>query len=308
MDNTIDLLFIDDNKDIFNSMIRSARKHNINLICKEHLIPDGLHELTENRKIQGVILDGKGKIKQNQEEETFGFVHESLEQIALLEQSQDRLIPKCVYTGLYGDIKPMLEGRNIQIFDKAFGQPEEEKMFKYLKLQIENTLDFKIRKDNQLVFYALHKDPDLSSRDNQLFLLLKKIVTGTNDNKDLNTARRILERIFKQINKHNKLLLPDNLFINGDPILGYCVHYLKGNDVKNVEVIIQKGNYKGGKKYARVPFYIANSIQFIKDTGSGDSHDTDDFQFSKYTFGSIVFALCEIIIWYIDNVYKNDQL
>jgi hypothetical protein len=305
MDNTIDLLFIDDNEDIFNSMIRSARKQNINLICKPHLIPDGLHELTENRKIQGVILDGKGKIKQNQEVESFGFVHESLEQIALLEKSQDRLIPKCVYTGLYGDIKPMFEGRNIEIFDKALGLIEEEKMFKFLISQIENTLDFKIRKDNQSVFAALHKDPNLSTRDKNLFLLLKKTVTGTNDDRESNTARKLLERIFKQINKQNKSLLPDNLFLNGEPSLGWCVHFLKGNEIKDGDNIIQKGNYIDRKKQPRVPFYIANSIQFIKDNTSGDSHDFPDFQFPKYTFASIVFALCQIIVWYSEHVYKD---
>ena len=106
------VLMIDDDRDNFDSLKNKAAYKGIMLKYAESL-EEMLDELKANLQIDAVILDGKGFRKKGQLKgtEKEDFVHEALTELKILEREQDRIIPKCVYTAWYDQLKDSLESR-----------------------------------------------------------------------------------------------------------------------------------------------------------------------------------------------------
>jgi hypothetical protein len=297
----IDILMIDDDKANFDSYKNAAARQRIILRYTSNL-KEGIIQLKNDKKIAAVILDGKGFINPDQQRgsEKVNFVHEALTALALLENEENRLIPKCVLTAWYDQLAESLADR-VKVYDKkVLGNDEYAltEMFTLLKDQVFKTELYKIRKDFQDVFDAINADPILQSEDSKIYSLLQKSRTNTVEKADFVSAREILESILLKLNKSHKSMIPDNLLHpDGRPNLSYCVRYLKGLKINDGTGSLLYAEVENGKK--RIPDHIAYALEYVKDTTSFLSHKTDH-KWTKYAFHSVVSALCEIILWSVE--------
>src|SRR5688572_283844 len=157
MSSTITVLMIDDDKDNFDSLKNKAAFKSIHLKYAESL-EEMLEELKINLKIDAIILDGKGFRKKGQirGSEKEDFVHEALTELKMLEKDQDRVIPKCVYTAWYDQLKDGLESR-VKVFDKkklALDPNLMEDFFNYLHSEVAASSMKKLLNKYQDVFGA----------------------------------------------------------------------------------------------------------------------------------------------------------
>lgn len=294
----INILMIDDDKANFESYKNAAARQRILLHYTSNL-KEGIIQVKNDKKIAAVILDGKGFINPDQQRgsEKVNFVHEALTALALLEKEENRLIPKCVLTAWYDQLAESLADR-VKVYDKkVLGNDEYAltEMFTHLKEQVFKTELYKIRKDFQDVFDAVNADPILQSEDSKIYTLLQKYRTNTVEKADFVSAREILESILLKLNKSHNALMPDNL-LHSDrrPNLSHCIRYLKGLKINDAAGNLIHAEIEKGKK--RVPDHIAYALEYVKETTSFLSHKTDH-KWTKYAFDSIVYALCEIILW-----------
>lgn len=305
----ITVLMIDDVKDNYDSLKNKAALKGILLKYAETL-EEMLEELRANPRIDAVILDGKGFLKKGQIRGTDreDFVHEALTELKMLEREQDRIIPKCVYTAWYDQLKDGLESR-VRVFDKkklALDTALMDEFFDFLHSEVAVSSAKKIRTKYAKVLAGFDSKYLPADKESSVIKLLSTI--ENNDpvkQSDFNIIRDVFESFLKKANAIS--LLPDDLIKpGGRPNLEWCCMYLSGKktDIKDASENIVK-TYP--KTSSRVPEHIGSSIFYVKQISSIFSHDYKD-TWTQLTFKSTVLALAEIIIWfknYIDSKYPT---
>lgn len=294
MSTTIEVLMIDDDKDNYDSLKNYAAAQRIRLRYAKSL-DLGIDQLSTNKSLLAVILDGKGFLKSDQEKgsESANFVHQALTEIAILEKEQDRFIPKCVLTAWYEQLEESLNGR-VDVFDKkkiALDDELKKMMFSTLKDKVINSKEYKIRHTHSSLFEVVKKSMT-PSIDASLYNILEAAESNKCEKNDFVLVRDVFEAVLKALSRSEIRLIPDNLFKpDGRPNLEYCVRYLKGLNIndRGVELYPKLSS-------SRVPEHIANSIDFVKGTSSALSHDYQK-NFTAYSFKATVFAMAEILIW-----------
>lgn len=301
--NTIEVLMIDDIEANYSSLKNEAASFNILLKYKQYL-DQGIKEVSDNRNIAAVILDGKGFLSSNQIKgtETEAHVHEGLTQLKILEEKQDRFIPKFILTAWYEILKDSV-GDRAPLYNKnrisEVGYKTE--FFSDIRAQVEKTSDFHIKNKYKEVFEAVK---DYLPRDNDLRLhkILMKTDVRECDEEDFNLVRNMLESIFKKASAIDSEFLPRQLFHrDGRPNYEDCIDYLCGREIKNRktgDIMFRKDNNP------IAPPLIQYTITYIKSVTSGLSHDYT-FIWTKYAYASVVHALCEIILWFKGYVEAN---
>jgi len=308
---SITVLMIDDIRDNFDSLKNKAAYKGIILKYAESL-EEMLVELKGNSQIDAVILDGKGFRKKGQVKGTDkeDFVHEALTELKILERDQDRIIPKCVYTAWYDQLKDGLESR-VRVFDKkklALDTGLMDEFFDFLHSEVAASSAKKIRIKYAPVLVAVGGKYIPADKETSIIQILS--VAESNDpvqQKDFNAVRDILESVFKRANTIDPLFIPNDLIKpDGRPILEWCIRYLVGlpTDVKD-----EKNNIVNSypAKPAIVSAHINRSIDYVKQISSILSHNYPD-KWTSLSFKSAALALAEIIIWfkdYIDTKYPN---
>ena len=311
MNNAITILMIDDDKDNFDSLKNKAAYKGIILRYAESL-EDMLEVLQSNLQIDGVILDGKGFRKRGQIKgtEKEDFVHEALTELKILEREQDRIIPKCVYTAWYDQLKDGLESR-VRVFDKkklALEASLMDEFFDFLHNEVAASSAKKIRIKYSSVLAGVGGKYIPADKETSIIQILS--VAESNDpvqQNDFNSVRDILESILKRANAIDPSFIPNDL-IKPDrrPVLEWCIRYLAGltTDVKDA-------NSKIINSYpAKIPItsaHISRTIEYVKQISSILSHNYPD-AWTSLSFKSAAFALAEIIIWfknYIDIKYST---
>lgn len=302
---------IDDDKDNFDSLKNKAALKGILLKYAESL-EEMLDELKANLQIDGVILDGKGFRKKGQVKgtEKEDFVHEALTELKMLEREQDRIIPKCVYTAWYDQLKDGLESR-VRVFDKkklALDNNLMDEFFDFLLSEVAVSSANKIRIKYADVLAGIGGKYLPADKELSIIKLLSAI--ENNDpikQSDFNTVRDILESVFKRANAIEAAFIPNDLIKpDGRPNLEWCYRYLSGlsTDVKDINNNVINQYLV---KPSIVPSHISRSIDYVKQISSILSHNYQD-KWSALSFKSTVLALAEIIIWfknYIDSKYPN---
>jgi hypothetical protein len=305
----ITVLMIDDDRDNFDSLKNKAAYKNILLKYAESL-EEMLDELKTNLKIDAVILDGKGFRKKGQVKgtEKEDFVHEALTELKMLERELDRIIPKCVYTAWYDQLKDSLESR-VRVFDKkklALDSALMDEFFEFLHSEVAVSSAKKIRTKYADVLAGIGGKYLPADKESSIIKLLSTI--ENNDpakQSDFNTIRDVFESFLKKANAIS--FLPNDLIKpGGRPNLEWCCMYLSGKktEIKDASENIVK-TYP--KTNSRVPDHIGSSIYYVKQISSIFSHDNKD-TWTQFTFKSTALALAEIIIWfknYIDSKYPN---
>ena len=294
---TIKVLMIDDEQTNFDSLKNyAAEVHQIQLLYKKSL-EEGLIYLRGNKEVLGVILDGRGHLKKGQDkgEESDAFVHESLTEIKLLEQSLNLKWGKIVYTAWKEKLDHTLEGRGVNVYSKQKVASDTElksKMFNDLKHQIKKLPQSKLR-EKYVKYFSFVNRNNVKVDDSLLFFVLRK----TEENEDpfpFNNVRSILEAMYKYLKQNG--FLPKDLFQNKSPNLTSVSRYLRGMEVIDyrTKVILHK---KRGQ--APVPRHIGDQINYLHQVANNRSHQAQTIGFNTYK--SCVFALLSFMDWCIDN-------
>jgi hypothetical protein len=288
---------IDDDQINFDSLKNyAAQSHQIQLFYKKSL-EEGLVYLKDNKDLLGVILDGRGHLKQGQNkgDESDAFVHESLTEIKLLEQSLNLKWGKIVYTAWKDKLDDTLEGRGVNVYSKqkvASDADLKSKMFNDLKHQIKKLPQTKLR-EKYAKYFSLINRSNLKIDDSLLFFVLIK----TEENKDpfpFNNVRSVLEAMYKSLNKEG--FLPNDLFQNKSPNLTSVSRYLRGMEVTDYRT---KKTLHKKRELPPVPRHIGDQINYLHQVANNRSHQAQTIGFNTYK--SCVFALLSFMDWCIDN-------
>jgi hypothetical protein len=293
----MDVLMVDDQKEVFESLRDRARQHRIILHHAENL-PDAIERLKENRRILGVIIDGKGFVSKSQVrgDEKADFVGAMLTQIALLEERERRTIPRVVLTAWYDELKDSLESQ-VDVFDKKRIDRDENSLgefFSHLKNQIKNLPVYKIRETYKKIFEVVNRDEfkySSEAMDTTILDLLQVYESKTFERKDYLSIRLILENIFISL-KNLKTLGGDLFYDNtGKPNQSACLNYIQNNSKSNNE----KNHF---------PAHIFSCFSLVKYVHNDLSHIDNKTVNTKYMFDSCVLACLEILNWIDVTYYK----
>lgn len=310
MKTVIEILMIDDDKDNFYSLQGTAAKNRIILKYAENL-QDGLSLIKGNKKIAGLIIDGKGFIDRNQSRgtEKEDFVHEALLQVKLIETQENRYIPKVVLTAWYDQLKDSLESR-YRVFDKkkiADSETNLSDFFSYLKDEVGKTEIYKLRVKYSYVFNIVNNEIFTFSEetlDSKMFSLLNSFDSSKPSKTDFNLLRDVFENILIGLKRVD--FIPFNLYYtNGKPDQSKCLNYIKGYDVYEDN---KKQNllYKAIDRFIEkniVPDHIIYCFEFVKKLSNDLSHIETD-KWTNNVFEAGVSCEIEILLW-IERQFLN---
>lgn len=298
MSEVIKVLLVDDKEDYCVSLAGVARNENIQIIY--HLDwENGFESLKNDPEIAFIILDGKGKINEDQETEKDNFVFYAIQDILKWSSDIKRHIPYCVNTGFVERFEA-LEG-NATIFNKT--DASRKAMFEFIRCEVENSPYQTLRKN----FNEPFKPFDLGIISKKHEHLLIDIITCYQNldyrKKNLTVQRDLLEAIFKSLN--NPIPCLPNIFFDqvrgNKPDLTKCVLFIEDRDTRD-----SKGNYHKLNKNINVS--IKAAFRKIKESTNEFSHLNDE-DVVKYPFISNTFLLMEILIWipeFIEEHYSKN--
>ena len=281
MSDIIKVLLVDDKEDYCESLAGIARKHNIQVLYKLDW-ETGFEVLQNEKKIDFVILDGKGKLEGDQEDEKDNFAFKAILDLDQYSNDIKRDIPYCVNTGFIDNFEG-LEG-SVEIFEK--NPSDRDKMFKYIKSRVFNS-DYRTKRklfpESFLVF-----DEGLLS-DKHEYLLLDMIDCYQKEDyrkKNLNIQRDLLEACFIALRDSLPVISPDLYRKDGKPILDHCVLFLEGRRIRGREYPL---NYE-------IPKTVQSAFRKIKESASEYSHLSDE-EIKKHPFLSNFFLILEVLDW-----------
>ena len=288
----IKVLLVDDKDDYCQSLVGIGRQNNLNIVYELDW-EKGFEVLKNDSKIEFVILDGKGKIEEDQEVEKDNFVFKAIKDITQWSSENKKFMPYCVNTGFIERFEA-LEG-NAKIFQK--NDKDRNDMFEFIRTEVENSPYRTIRLQFNEPFIAFDKEIINKSYEHLLIEIISAYINKDFAKKNLNTQRDLLEAIFKSLN-NTIPCLPDAFFDvrkNGKPTLEWCVRFIEDRETNG---------YKLNKD---VPQKIKSSFRKVLETSNEFSHLSDEVEL-KIPFLSNTFLLMEILEWlpnFIQTNYKN---
>lgn len=284
MSEIIKVLLVDDKEDYCESLAGIARKHNIHIIYKLDW-ETGFEVLQNERNIEFVILDGKGKLEEDQDKEKDNFAFTAIRDIDQYSNNINRDIPYCVNTGFIDNFEG-LEG-TVEIFEK--GSSGRDNMFNYIQKEVLNS-DYRTKRklfpESFLVF-----DEGLLSGKHE-YLLLDMIECFQKEDfrkKNLNIQRDILEACFLALNDPLSVLPPELFRTDGKPIMEHCTLFLEGRRIRGKNCSL---DYE-------IPKPIPPAVRKVKDSSSEYSHLSDE-EMIKHPFLSNFYLIFEILDWLRD--------
>ena len=288
----IKVLLVDDKEDYCQSLVGIGRQNNLNIVYELDW-EKGFEVLKNDPKIEFVILDGKGKIEEDQEVEKDNFVIRAMKDIDNWSNQKKENLPYCVNTGFMESFGA-LEG-NVKIFQKT--EKDRIEMFQFIKTEVELSDYRTIRIQFNEPFIAFDKGIINKSYEHLLIDIIKAFQNQDYRKKNLTVQRDLLEAIFKSLNSSIPCL-PDDFFDarkNGKPTLEWCVRFIEDRETN------------GNKLNKDVPQKIKSAFRKVLETSNEYSHLSDDKEL-KLPFLSNTFLLMEILEWiptFIQTHYKN---
>lgn len=285
----IKVLLVDDKDDYCQSLVGIGRQNNLNIVYELDW-EKGFEVLKNDPKIEFVILDGKGKIEEDQEVEKDNFVFRAIKDITKWSGENKKHIPYCVNTGFIERFEA-LEG-NAKIFEKT--EKDRGLMFQFIKEEIAFSNYRTVRMNYNEAFTPF----DLNIIDKGYESLLVEIITALSNEdyakKNLNVQRDLLEAIFKSLN--NPVPCIPTAFFDATkkskPNLESCTRFMEDRDSN------------GHKLNKAVPQSIKSAFRKLKESTSEYSHLSDE-AILKIPFLSNTFLLMEILEWLPDFVKTN---
>lgn len=288
----IKVLLVDDKENYCQSLVGIGRQNNLNIVYELDW-EKGFEVLKKDSKIEFVILDGKGKIEEDQEVEKDNFVIRAMRDIDNWSNQKKQHVPYCVNTG-FMDSFGALDG-NVKIFEKT--DKDRNEMFQFIRNEVENSSYRTIRMQFNEPFIAFDKGIINKSYEHLLIEIITAYQNQDFRKKNLTVQRDLLEAIFKSLNSPIPCI-HDSFFDarqKNKPNLEWCVRFIEDRDTN------------GHKLNKDIPQSIKSAFRKLKESTSEYSHLSDEVEL-KIPFLSNTFLLMEILEWlpnFVQTHYPN---
>ena len=296
MTTIIKILLVDDKDDYCQSLVGIGRQNNLNIVYELDW-EKGFEVLKNDPKIEFVILDGKGKIEEDQEVEKDNFVFRAIKDITKWSSESKNYMPFCVNTGFIERFEA-LDG-NAKIFQKSDKQRDE--MFQFIKDEVKKSEYRTIRMEFNEPFKAFDAGILHKSYEHLLIDMIKAYKNQDYRKKNLTVQRDLLEAIFISLKNPIPCIPPSLFYDNGKPNLGWCTTFMEDR--------MTRDRYNANQRLNKiVPNDIKSSFRKIKESSNQYSHLADEAEL-KLPFLSNLFILMEILEWipkFVEEHYKNN--
>jgi hypothetical protein len=294
------VLISDDDKNYVDSQLDLASNLGIELVHHDNW-QSAKAELENNWKdYQGIILDGKGRLKAGAKGEDINHLKKALRDIAQLQVTKG-YIQVLINTGFVEDSQSIL-------YDEVyFEKGDEERMYAELVRLIELTDTGKLKKEFNNIF-ELYDNNVLSPASKTHFidvLYFTELYVGTiSYDNFLTPIRKIIESLLISFTEYG--LLPKD-FTNNQIHLNPSLNYLSGKETRVLKY--DKKTRKGKElffeiKKKPIPSHLVNSLFNVLRITQQGSHLTGG-KISKYKYKSIVYQLFDFLQWYGEFIKKN---
>jgi hypothetical protein len=298
----IKALLVDDDPRYAESFIDKAFLRDIEIVYKEDW-ESALTELKENfSDYAAVILDGKGKLSQDNRGDDPTHLSKALQDINLL-RGEKNFIPYFINTA-YVETLTEFHGTE-KFFDKKKNQ-EDLLLNEITKAATINVI-YRIKNKYSDVFACFGEKYLPVEASENLLGVLKQIENGTWSTSSFNSLRKIIEAIYKKLHEIDDELIPHSFmnFDRGTVNFEYCARRLtSGKEIRDKNGVIIASAIP-----SVVPKHLGWLIQPLDKICSICSHDYDDVRFVNiYSLKTVVFGIMEMILWfrkYIDENYEN---
>jgi hypothetical protein len=255
---------------------------------------------------QAVIIDGKGKLRDNTKAEDTKHLMEAIGWFRE-QRAKGRFIPVVIYTGFHPEIEAItpLSDQIIKVFDKSATKFEE--VLALLKAEVVKLPIEKLKAKYGDVFSAFGTKYIPEGATKILIELLNDHEAGVYQKTYFNKIRDLVEEILIRANQIDKGFFPDELLKDkqtGRPNLTMSTLYWSGIEI-DLTKIGGTGNVKA--KAPILPKHLGRTYSGLIDITNVLSHRYNE-PYTKYSNQSALSALLELICWfkyYIQNNYKS---
>lgn len=314
MNRKIDVLWVDDSKEIWDSTKMEAELENIRL----HEFSSWQSAEKELEKDYGkwsaIILDAKCKVNDGDQADALSFLPYVLSQVRTLAQKHHHTIPWFVFSGdieeseqlrkILGHQNREWDEREELFYDKNTDSDELwENIIKvsdvYKSRQLTITEDYYHPLFNAIKEACLH--PDV--RQYMIDLLLPIHFNGEEegDKSSFDKIRKVLEYLFRSM--FDMKMLPEQFLPSGKVNLTYCANFLEKKEEKHPGLIIHKRLMTDIMAHnVRYMINVTGSYLHSEGADSKTSKDTNQYlrevNNTKFLLWSFTFQLCDLLIWY----------
>lgn len=288
----IKVLLVDDKDDYCQSLVGIGRQNNLNIVYELDW-EKGFEVLKNDPKIEFAILDGKGKIEEDQEVEKDNFVFRAIKDITQWSSENKKFMPYCVNTGFIERFEA-LDG-NARIFQKT--DKDRNDMFQFIKYEVDNSSYRTIRMQFNEPFQVFDSGIIDKSYEHLLIDIITAFQNQDYRKKNLTVQRDLLEAIFKSLN--NPIPCINDSFFDATkkhkPNLENCTKYIENTNVNGYRINLP------------IPQTIKSAFRKLKESTSEYSHLSDEVEL-KIPFLANTFLLMEILEWlpnFVQTNYKN---
>jgi hypothetical protein len=280
----LEMLIIDDDTKYVESLHADAQRSQILLTHKDNLEEGELFlKSSKARKLSGVILDVVCMKSKDQEVAKSSFITEALDFFA----SNAPHLPVVILTGEPGQYKNLSElYQHKKVYSKG---RDEEKMLEFLKIEALRLDKVQIINKYKDIFEITKKYFDAGTED-RLINCLSTLNSSDKTQIENNLAciRRLLEKIYVELNKMKPGLVPTE-HVDGDVKVRDILKHLKdGNHVD------RKTNNFGWSIYETCSDYGSH----LKKSQSGPV--------SKYSVHTAAYALLDLLLWFKKAVNEDE--
>jgi hypothetical protein len=298
------ILLSDDNESLFEPFKDIAFKMGIDLICfldwesaQSHLDSFGVDNFI------GLVIDGKGWLTADDKDATNKHVATALNWLHE-QKGNGILLPTIIYTAFLESISEFYGKDDVVlgIEDKTteFGQILQKILTNYMQ-NPDSRIKFRYKE-----VIGIFNDIIMSANSAPSMVgLLSKLEGPAVDKSNFNIVRDIIEDLLKNASRiDSKNFLPTALLKpsqGGRPNLKCCEIYFSGRPVDLTKC--------GGIGSIQAPMeimppHISRIFTMLVDNSSILSHNYT-FSVTNYSYKSIVFGLCEVVLWFKDYCKTN---
>ncbi|MCF6171499.1 MAG: hypothetical protein L3J66_11030 [Bacteroidales bacterium] len=289
------VLIVDEN-DIYEKKLENHASNNYDFTHYEDW-ESAISELQDNPNIyDAIIIDGNVKPDADTERGDIRNLHDALVGLKELRRTDQIFIP---YLIIAANPKEFLKfSKKEPIIDKN----DIKKLLAELRNHISSKDEYKIQIKYSSAFGAFGEKYLSENSKKNLVEVLMDFENNKWSENSFNPLRKIIESIYKNLHKYDDSLLPDSCVDdNGRVNLEYCNRRLAG--LKNDYVTFKK-------EYGCVLYeHLGWIIGPITKVCHIASHSSPNKNLTKYSLGTIIFGVIDLLIWYkafVDKNYKTN--
>lgn len=321
----IQVLWVENDPVVTKAYPTEAADHDIQLVpfsCWEKAYAE---LQTNHKRWAAIILDAKCQVKETDSDNATRFLMRAITDITSLGVKFNREIPWYVLSGELGDE----DAADLLNFDRPWDSDWPNKyyakttdrdiLYRRIKYHTTQTKYLQVLNTYSEVFNALRDvkvNPECENLMEDLLLYIQDPVANT-DNHSMLKLRKVLEHLFISM-IHNGLIPndADHLSKKGSPNLNYCSLWLAGKEVakKDGTIVvpappkayvtdIMSENIKNIIHVAGAEVHVQDETMLREDTKNTDLY-LQSVGNSTYLLRSLVFQLCDIILWYYKYITR----